>query len=183
MRKSALVLTLLVVVAALTASSRMVRADPPPSVAIPAENARELRRRPAVPPVGPEDEERARRLFAAIQQGDPEGAIDFYFPRDPFLVLKAIANPGRYWDRLIAMYRRDIRRLHRETPRLAEATFDRLVLSPTRTWMTVGREANHLPYWSVYHSYIQYNVGERRRRLEVRVLINWGPRWYVTHLI
>lgn len=181
MRKLAPWLSALLVVAALAVGGSHVKADPP-AIPVPPENARELRQRPPVPPVG-DAEARARVLFDAIVHDDPARAEEFFFPRDPFLILKAIRDPGRYWERLVGWYRRDIHNLHRQTPRLAEATFDGFVLSPMRTWMTVGREGNNLPYWSVYHSYIQYRVAERRRRLEVRVLINWGQRWFVTHLV
>ena len=48
--------------------------------------------------------------------------------------------------------------------------------------MTIGREANRLPYWSCYGSRLIVRVNRREVALRVHVLINWGDQWYVTHL-
>ena len=47
-------------------------------------------------------EDKARRLFEAIVRDDPALAADFYFPREAFLLVKAMADPGRYWDPVMA---------------------------------------------------------------------------------
>lgn len=48
--------------------------------------------------------------------------------------------------------------------------------------MTVGREANRLPYWSCYRSTLRVTLGGRSERVEARVMIQWGDRWSATHL-
>lgn len=147
-------------------------------VEIPVENDQRAEHR-ARPPAG-DAAERAEQLFGAIQADDPESARGFFFPQEPFRVLKGIADPDRYWNVLLRHYERDIHALHEEIP--AEASFDRLVMTRRGGWVEPRQEANALPYWASRHDWVYYRVGEVERRFEIRTLINWGPRWYVTHL-
>ncbi|MFO0606870.1 MAG: hypothetical protein U0324_27100 [Polyangiales bacterium] len=156
-------------------------ADPWPSIPIPPENARDLQRPAPRPPEG-DAAERARHLVEALRTGAAEGAMDFFLPRDPFLAIKDMSGAAGYFNTLTRAYRRDIEAWRRETPGLSRATFVRFELSRACAWMTPGREANRLPYWSCYRSRLVVNVDGRERPLEVRVMIHWGRRWYVTHL-
>ncbi len=70
--------------------------------------------------------------------------------------------------------------LHEEVP--AGASFDRFVMTRRGGWVERRQEANALPYWASRHDWVYYRVGERERRFEIRTLINWGPRWFVTHI-
>lgn len=167
----------LVVLAALTVGA----AAQAPQVQVPAENNPRATTPPARPPVG-EAEASARQLFLAIQRDDPALARDFFFPRDAFLVLKGIADPARYWGILMSHYERDIHELHGSLPGISDGTFDRFTLSRRGGWVAIREEANALPYWASRHSWIYYRAGDREQRFEIRTLINWGPRWYVTHL-
>ncbi|MCC6873547.1 MAG: hypothetical protein IT378_04490 [Sandaracinaceae bacterium] len=139
------------------------------------------------PPPRPElgdASERARVLLEAIVADDPARAQGFFFPRDAFRVLKGIAQPDRYWQVLWRHYEADIHALSAEVP--GDATFDRLVLNRRGGWVRVREEANALPYWCSRHSQLYYHSaaqsGAREGRLEIRTLITWGTRWYVTHL-
>ena len=163
----------------LLASAAVAQRAERPDIAIPDENDWRRESPPDKPPVG-DAAERAERLFEAIQRDDPEHARDFFFPLEPFLVLKGIADPERYWNVLWSHYERDIHALHEELPE--GATFDRFVMTRRGGWVERRQEANALPYWASRHDWIYYRDGERERRFEVRTLINWGPRWYVTHL-
>lgn len=159
-------------------------ADPWPSVAIPSQNARDATSPTPRPPAG-DAEARARHLFEALRTGAPdrvEAAMDFFLPREPFLAIKDMSGAAGYFNTLTRAYRRDIDAYRRELPSLATATFARFELSRACAWMSPGREANRLPYWSCYRSRLFVNAGGRERALEVRVMINWGDRWYVTHL-
>src|SRR6185295_4124486 len=60
------------------------------------------------PSSSPDLDDRARRLLEAVATGRPDVALDFFFPREPFIPLKDVDNPGRYYDELVATYRRDI---------------------------------------------------------------------------
>lgn len=144
---------------------------------VPAHNAATLTSPPPRPAF---EDDQARRLFDAIVHDDPARAAELYFPRDAFLQVKAMHDPGRYWDRLKKRFDDDIHALHRALPE--GATFERFELARRGGWVAVGEEGNRLPYWAARHSWLHYRVGTRPGKLEVRVLITWDDRWYVTHL-
>lgn len=127
-------------------------------------------------------QEPARRLFEAIVRDDPARAEDFFFPRDAFNLVKAMARPDRYYERLHQRYVADIHTLHASVKDLARAEFVSLELGRRGAWVKPREEGNHLPYWAARHASLHYRVGDEPRALEVRVLITWGPRWYVIHL-
>jgi hypothetical protein len=124
----------------------------------------------------------ARTLFEAIVHDDPARAEAFFFPRDAFVLVKAIARPERYYDKLLRRFRADIHTLHEQTPELAQARFERLELTRRGGYVAKGEEGNKLPYWAARHAFLHYRVGAQLRKLEVRVLISWQERWYVIHL-
>ena len=123
-----------------------------------------------------------RALYTAIVQDDPALAEPHFFPRDAFLQVKAMQDPGRYWDRLHARFAKDIHALHAALPRNAPAEFDRLELVARGGLVARGEEGNRLPYWASRHSRLHYRVGGVRKSFEVRVMISWENRWYVIHL-
>jgi hypothetical protein len=147
---------------------------------VPAHNAASLSEPPPRPPVGDADE-KARRLFDAIVHDDPARAADFFFPRDAFVLVKAMAEPGRYHDRLRKRYDDDIHALHK-TLAPGDKEFERFELVKRGGWVKVGEEGNRLPYWVSRHSWLHYRAAGKPQKLEVRVLITWDDRWYVTHL-
>jgi hypothetical protein len=124
--------------------------------------------------------QRAERLFEAILHDDPRRASDVFFPRDPFLQIKAIPNPGRYYDKLYARFERDVHALHKTLAK--DARFERFELSKRGGYVKPGEEGNHLPYWAARHCFLHYREGGQLKKLEVRVLITWQERWYVIHL-
>jgi hypothetical protein len=136
---------------------------------------------PPRPPPG-DAEARARVLFEAIVHDDPARAADFFFPRDAFLQVKAMARPERYYDRLRKRYDQDIHALHRSLAGLERAEFDRLELVARGGYVRPGEEGNRLPYWASRHAWLHYRVDGKPRKLEIRVLITWQERWYVIHL-
>lgn len=158
--------------------SAIVAADPP---RVPPHNAASLREPPARPPTG-DAADKARRLFEAIVRDDPQSVMDFFLPREAFRLIKAIDNPDRRYDQLVAAYVEDIHELHRDLRGLDRAQYERFDLIRRGGWVVVGEEGNRLPYWVSRHSTIQYRVDGRPVRFEVRVLITWDDHWYVTHL-
>ena len=150
-------------------------------IPVPEENRADLTVAPSRP-TAEEAQEPARRLFEAILHDRPEQAADFFFPREAFVLVKAMARPERYHARLAQRFEADIHALHRIVEATPEATFDRLELTRRGGWVRPGEEGNRLPYWAARHARLHYRVGSQPRSLEVRVLISWGPRWYVIHL-
>lgn len=147
---------------------------------IPEHNRADLSEAPPRPGLG-DAGERAARLFDAIVRDDPSLAEDFFLPQDAFRLIKGIADPDALWVRLHQTYADDIHALH-ALPDLDRASFVRLDLSRRRSWVVVREESNRLPYWSQRHNSLVYAVDGEERTIEVRTLIAWDDRWYVTHL-
>ncbi|HMI94155.1 MAG TPA: hypothetical protein VK509_22440 [Polyangiales bacterium] len=121
-------------------------------------------------------------LLRAIASDEPALAEDTFFPRPAFLRVKAMQNPGRYWDRLHARFARDIHALHAGTPNIAQARFERLELATRGGLVQPGEEGNRLAYWASRHSRLHYRIGEQARSFELRVIISWEDGWYLIHL-
>jgi len=124
--------------------------------------------------------EGAATLLRAVTENDPALAHGFFFPADAFDLVKDLPVPGRYHRRLLAWYDEDIRAEHRRFRggawQVSEVRFG------SCKWKEPGSEGNKLPYWSCYKNLVVARDGERTRRLEIHAMINWGERWYVTHL-
>ncbi|MEY4583167.1 MAG: hypothetical protein RL701_7870 [Pseudomonadota bacterium] len=121
-------------------------------------------------------------LFAAIVADDPERASAAFFPRAAFLLVKDIADPGRYYDQLYKRFQKDIHTLHKTLPALSTAHFERVEVSPRGAFMRVHEEGNRLPYWAARHNTLHYRSAGRTFHFELRVLITWNDHWYAIHL-
>lgn len=159
------------------------QAEPPPPAAgtIPAHNRPDQRKPPPRPDASSADA-RIHRLFEAVVKDDPALAEGVFFPREAFLLVKDIRDPGRYYDQLHARFIADIHALHKRLPGLAQAQFARFELAQRGGYVDVHGEGNRLPYWASRHSFLYYTSGGQTQRVEVRVLITWDDQWYVIHL-
>jgi hypothetical protein len=126
--------------------------------------------------------QRARGLFEAIVKQEPPLAEDFWFPKEPFIPLKDVKNPGRYWDNLHSAYLDDVRALHRKRKSWDGAVFERFTLGSTPKWVKPGDEVNKIGYYRSFRGTIHYRIDDKPAKLEVHTLITWQGRWYVTHL-
>ncbi len=138
------------------------------------------------PPLESEDlTGQARRLFGAIQADEPSQAADFFFPREPFIPLKDIKNPGKYWDQLYRVYEQDIHQLHRKRKKELEgAVFEGFALGTAPTFVNPGEEGNKIGYHRTFRGKLRYRTADgQQRTLETRVIISWAGRWYITHLL
>jgi hypothetical protein len=142
--------------------------------------------RPETPEVPPKTSdaltEHARLLFDAIVQGTPEIADPFFFPREPFLPLKDVDDPGRYHAELVRVYHRDILRLHAKRKSWEKARFVGFTLGSPPRWIEPGREWNKKGYYRTFDAKLAYEVSGTARTLIVRTIISWEGQWYVTHL-
>jgi len=148
-------------------------------IEIPPSNDPGLREAPRRPGPGNIDE-KARVLFEAIKADDVEAGKGFFMSREVFRAIKGVADPDRFYDRMLALWERDIHALHAQIP--AEAEYVRFEFSRRRGWVEVRQESNRLPYWAQRHNHIVYRVGEEERRFEVRTMNAWGDEWFITHL-
>jgi hypothetical protein len=160
---------------AIALASAVAAAALPATELVPEENA--VR---GTPPPADGAQEGARRLLDAIKADDPSIAAGFFFPAAAFDLVKAVAVPGRYHRKLVGWYEEDIRVEHARFPD-PSWRFKAFELGRCK-WQEKGTEANALPYWSCRGNRVTAQSGDRARRLDINVLINWGKRWYVTHL-
>jgi len=125
-------------------------------------------------------EEGARNLLEAFEKNDPAVASGFFFPAYAFDLVKDLPVPGRYHRKLVRWYEEDIGTARK---RFARGTWEleKVELGRCR-WKEPGTEGNKVAYWSCRGNFATARQGDRTRRFEIRVLINWGDRWYVTHL-
>jgi hypothetical protein len=148
-------------------------------IPVPDGNRRNLRQAPPRP--GPGDiDERSRALLAAIVADDPALSTDFFMSREVFRAIKGISDPDGLYDRIVVMFANDIHALHAQVP--ADAQFVRFEFSGRRGWVGLREESNRLPYWAQRHNHIVYQSGGQEGRFEVRTMIAWDERWYITHL-
>jgi hypothetical protein len=126
--------------------------------------------------------DRASHLLEAIATGRPERGDDFFFPRAPFLPLKDVGDPGRYFDQLLATYHRDIRELRAsrrdwESPRLVS-----FAIGSTPTWVAPGHEYNRIGYYRTFHGRLRWQSERSSGTIDVSTIISYHGRWYITHL-
>jgi hypothetical protein len=134
------------------------------------------------PTEGTELQERAKGLFQAIVTDDTDQAEAFWFPREPFLPLKDMKDPGKYWVELHHRYENDIHALHKKRKRWGGAEFVRFDGGSRSKWVAPGHEANKVGYHRAFDGQLRYKIGGEEAAIEVHTLITWQGRWYVTHL-
>jgi hypothetical protein len=137
----------------------------------------------SAPPLWDDDvQQRAKGLFAAIVADDPSLAEPFWFPRAPFIPLKDVPDPPRYWDTLHHTYATDIHIEHGARASWEGATFDRFELGPETKWIVPGEEYNTTGYYRSLHCTLRYRVGDSAESIPLEAAITWQGRWFVTHL-
>lgn len=125
---------------------------------------------------------RAKSLFEAVVKDDPSLAESFWFPKEPFLVLKDPPDPGGYWEKLHRAYADDIHALHASRPSWDEAAFDHFELGSPPRWMNPGDEHNRIGYYRSLGGTLHFRDGGKDDAFVVDVIITWQGKWYVTHL-
>ena len=146
-----------------------------PSSTVPPENLVK-----GTPPDAASAAEGAKKLLGALHSGDPTPAAAFFFPKEAFDLVKDLPVPERYWKKLFRWYQEDIAKEHRRF-KSKDWQFDSIELGRCR-WKDIGTEGNKVAYWSCVGNFVTTVSDKSKRRFEIRVLINWGKNWYVTHL-
>jgi hypothetical protein len=122
----------------------------------------------------------AKALLKAICTKNADEGMDFFFPQKEFDLVKDIPVPSRYWKKLARWYREDIIKEHGRFGR-CDWQFKELKFGRCK-WKKTGTEGNKQPYWSCRGNFVTATCDGKTRRFEIKVLINWGKKWYVTHL-
>ena len=153
------------------------RAADAPSAPITPENGT------APPLTSDELTDEARRLFDGIVRDEPELADAFFFPREPFLRLKDVADPAKYHVELVRAYRRDVHLLHAHRRSWEGARFVSFELGTPPRWVKPGDEWNKIGYHRTFDAKLRYEIAGKAHTLDVHTIISWDGRWYVTHLL
>jgi hypothetical protein len=136
-----------------------------------------------LPPLASEElTKRAAQLFDAIVHDDPARGESFWFPKEPFIPLKDVKGADKYWDNLHRTYARDIHALHKKRASWEGATFEGFELGSAPKWVPPGDEGNRIGYYRTFRGKLRYRIAEQTQSIEVRVIISWQGRWYITHL-
>ncbi len=134
------------------------------------------------PTEGAELEARARGLFEAIVKDDPARAEPFWFPWEPFVPLKDVKDPGKYWDQLHRAYAHAVHALHEARRSWDGAEFVGFDGWSRPKWVPPGDEANKIGYHRAFNGKLRYRIGGAEASMDVHTIITWQGRWYVTHL-
>jgi hypothetical protein len=136
-----------------------------------------------LPPLESEDlTQRAKKLLDAIVQDEPAVGESFWFPKEPFIPLKDVKGPDKYWDNLHASYARDIHALHRKRKSWEGATFVGFKMGSTPKWVPPGDEANKIGYYRSFRGKLTYRMDDKDTTIEVHTIISWQGEWFITHL-
>jgi hypothetical protein len=134
------------------------------------------------PTEGAELMARAKGLFEAIVNDDPERGEAFWFPKAPFVPLKDVKDPGKYWNQLHKSYVNDVHALHKKRKTWDGAELVKFEGWAREKWVPPGDEANHIGYYRAFHGKLRYKAGGEDGEMDVHTIITWQGRWYVTHL-
>lgn len=125
---------------------------------------------------------RASALFDAIVKNEPALAEPFWFPKEPFIPLKDVKDPGKYWDNLHAAYLNDVKAMHRKRKSWEGARFVGFEVGSRPKWVPPGKEANKIGYHRSLHGKLKYEIDGKPASIDVHTIISWQGRWYITHL-
>jgi len=118
----------------------------------------------------------------AIVKDDPALGEAFWFPKEPFIPLKDVKEPGKYWEQLHRTYVNDIHALHKKRKDWSGATFGRFERGSVPKWVKPGDEANKIGYYRSFHGQLRFEVDGKSESIDVHTVITWQGRWYTTHL-
>lgn len=140
----------------------------------------------AGPPPAPVDElqARAKKLFEAIQKDEPDLAMALFYPRDPYLAMKDVKDPGALWDKNVKEYKAHIHSYHKRLgKKSAEAEFESLELNTkSQVYVAPKKELNKTGYNKVTKSKLKYKLKGKTRSMDVATMIDQDGKWYVVHL-
>lgn len=136
-----------------------------------------------LPPLESEElTQKAKKLLDAIIRDDPALGESFWFPKEPFIPLKDVKGPDKYWNNLHATYARDIHALHRKRKSWEGATFVSFKMGSTPKWVPPGDEANKIGYYRSFRGKLTYRIDEKNTTIDVHTIISWQGEWFITHL-
>ena len=126
---------------------------------------------------------RAKHLLEAIQKDDGELAGDIVFPRDAYLQVKDVPDPGKNWDtKVLAAFRKEVHALHHHTKGVERAVFTGFeVGQPTSEAMPKKKDLKRM-LWRSKRSRLAFTIDGKPSHFDVVEMTGWRGAWYVTKL-
>lgn len=134
------------------------------------------------PTEGPELQERAKALLDAVIHDEPQLGDSFWFPKEPFIPLKDVKGPDKYWEQLHRTFAGDIHKLHKKRKSWDGVVFEKFEIGSKPKWVKPGEEANKIGYHRSFSGHLFYTADGKSDSFEVRTVITWQGRWFITHL-
>jgi hypothetical protein len=126
---------------------------------------------------------RARHLLEAISKDDPDLATDIVFPRDAYLGVKDVPDPGKTWDgKVLAAFKKDVHALRRRTKGVERAIFTSFELGqPASEAMPKKHDLKRM-LWRSRRSRLGFTIDGKPSHFDVVEMTGWRGAWYVTKL-
>ena len=125
---------------------------------------------------------RGKHLLEAIAHDNPDLGADMLFPRDAYVSVKDLNDPGRYWDRkVVTQWTRRIHKLHRRHG-MERAQFQAIELGHTVLQPLPKHKEWKKSLWTVKKSKLVYSIDGKTMRLDLPEMTAWHGAWYVSRL-
>jgi hypothetical protein len=126
---------------------------------------------------------RAKHLLEAIAKDDGDLAADILFPRDAYLLVKDVPDPGKHWDsKMLAAFRTQVHALHKRTKGVERATFTGFdVGQPASEAMPKKKDLKKM-LWRSKRSRLAFTIDGKPSHFDVIEMTGWKGSWYVTKL-
>jgi hypothetical protein len=126
---------------------------------------------------------RAKHLLEAIAKDDGELAGDIVFPRDAYLVVKDVPDPGKHWDtKVLAAFRSQVHQLHHHTKGVERAVFMGFELGQPATEAMPKKKDLKRMLWRSKRSRLAFTIDGKPSHFDVVEMTGWRGAWYVTKL-
>jgi hypothetical protein len=138
----------------------------------------------AIPPTSSDElTVRAKHLLEAIAKDDPTLAADIVFPREGFLAMRDVSDPGKEWEKRVGTpFEKSLHRAAKRTKGGDRVHFVSLELGHAVVQTTPKRHGWKKPLWNVKHSRLTYIVDGKSRTITIGEMTAWRGAWYVTRL-
>ena len=126
---------------------------------------------------------RAKHLLEAIANDNPDLATDIVFPRDAYLTVKDVGEPGKHWDaKVLAAFKREVKALHKRTKGVERAIFTSFELGqPAAQAMPKKHDLKRM-LWRAKRSRLGFTIDGKPSHFDVVEMTGWRGSWYVTKL-
>ena len=138
----------------------------------------------ALPPqISDELTTRAKHLLEAIRRDDGDLAADMIFPRDAYLNVKDVPDPGKHWDaKVLAAFRKHVHLLHKHTKGVERATFTTFDVGQSVVQAPPKKRDLKRSLWRARHSRLGFTIDGKPGHFDLLEMTAWQGSWYITRL-